>query len=258
MRIPVLALAVVFFLAASATSLPMFRNLFQARAGYKASCAACHQVSDGRLTSYGREYLRLGRGEGALAALDLMDPDQDGVPSGEEIKRRANPGDPRSTPRHIGDWLADLHPAAAPEKLLAEVFGPYVRSQVVEKKLSSSQMGEAERSIGQKLSDEDAYAVVFRARGAGAGRAGYAYFEDERGVSVFLVVLGPEPVIKAVKPVRVRGDQRLAGEAYLGQFRGKTYSTLRAVAAPRGAEAKNESMLEAVRRAMKIIETAVP
>ena len=74
------------------------------------SCDTCHALTDyGRkpantLTPYGADYLRHGRNAAALAAIEKLDSDGDGVPNGVELAALTNPGDARSAP--------DMKPAA--------------------------------------------------------------------------------------------------------------------------------------------------
>lgn len=237
----------------------------ESRAGYRMSCYACHQPRDGRLTPYAAEYLRLHRGFSALEALDLMDPDRDGVVSKTEIQARSNPGDPRSTPEHIGDWLAAAKSAPVPVKILSGIFGTGLACEVIDRRLPSEKTQEAERFLEEKLPDEDLFPTVFvvkRPPVSGGekrvvGRAGYAYWGDQR-LTVFLVALGTDDVLRGVRPVHVPGDQRFAGPDYYRQFEGKTYETLQGVAAPRGSEAENAALLAAVKRSMKLISLVSP
>jgi len=67
-------------------------------------CDTCHAVTDyGRkpgntLTAYGMDYLRHGRSAAALAAIEKLDSDGDGVPNAAELSAAANPGDAQSVP----------------------------------------------------------------------------------------------------------------------------------------------------------------
>ncbi|MBI4396416.1 MAG: hypothetical protein HY548_04930 [Elusimicrobia bacterium] len=266
---PVVFLAgALLVLTPSLQSLPMFRQLFESKANYKVNCTLCHQPKDGRLTPYGHEYLRLGGGREALQAMDVMDPDRDGYSSQEEIRTFSNPGDSRSAPRHVGDWLAEIRSTPAPKKALSEVFGRSYSCQLVEKKLSDAQAHDAEQFIKGKLLDEDRFLTIFviqkwlpplerrsdeRKEAPFVWHAAYAYWGDKK-LSVLLVILGPNSTLRAVRAVRIDGDQRFAKEDYLKQFMGKTYTTLQGVTAPRGAEAENAKVLAAVKKAMKIID----
>ena len=67
-------------------------------------CDSCHRLTDyGRkpantLTAYGADYLKHGRNAAALAAIEKLDSDGDGIPNGVELANLTNPGDPRSLP----------------------------------------------------------------------------------------------------------------------------------------------------------------
>ena len=70
------------------------------------SCDTCHTLNrsgSGRkpgdtLTPYGMDYFRNGRNAAALAAIEKLDSDGDGVSNGDELAAMTNPGDERSVP----------------------------------------------------------------------------------------------------------------------------------------------------------------
>ena len=70
------------------------------------SCDTCHALNHsdiGRkpgdtLTPYGLDYMKHGRNAAALAAIEKLDSDGDGVSNGDEIAALTNPGDARSVP----------------------------------------------------------------------------------------------------------------------------------------------------------------
>jgi len=249
----------VFLLAADTLrSLPAFNAMFRAKKGFTPSCAVCHTAGDNRLTPYGREFRRLGRGAPAFDTLDVMDPDGDGVPSKAEIKARANPGDRRSTPTHAGDWLSQPAAPEAPKKLFADVFGAEAEWTAVDATLSAAAASRGERLLGEKLRDESLYPTVFLVRRAGApaGVVGYAFFGDA-ALTVYYVAAGNDGAALAVRPLTIHVDQRLARPEYLRQFVGKTAAAPPAATAPRGAEAESADVARAVRRALKIMDLAV-
>ncbi len=270
--------------AGPVSALPAFRRLYESRAGYAPNCTLCHKPGARRLTPYAREFLRLGRDADAVNALEVMDPDRDGFSSKIERESRSNPGDPRSTPDHPGDWLST--PPAPPDFSPAfhKIFGPGVVYETTEGRLSSAQVEKAERFLDKKLRDEDLSPTLFlvrKAAGGGtpdiprpsarasppesapgekplAGYAGYAYFGDKEGLTVFLVGVNTDFVLQGVWPLRVRGDQRLAKRDYVEQFRGRTHATLQGVSPPKGAEEENARLLTAVRRSLKLMELSAP
>jgi hypothetical protein len=258
-RAAAIALA-AFGFCGTARALPEHQNMYDAKAGYRASCAACHVPEDQRLTPYGREFLRLGRDNAALRALDVMDPDGDGFSCRSEIRARANPGDARSTPKHVGAWLGVPPTVPAPSGVLESVFGSGVAFDAVRKPLTEAQFRDAEYFLHQRLRDENRVPTVYVLREPepsrmGLGKAAYAAAGEEE-ISVFFVVVYPNGALCAVRPIHVLGDQRLAKQEYLDQYEGKTYETLRAVKPPLGAEAQHEETLQAVKRAMRLIELA--
>jgi hypothetical protein len=266
-------LTVVLALVPLAHSLPPFQNLFEAKTGYKANCAVCHRPEDNRLTPYAREYRRQGFGMNALRTMDVMDPDRDGALSREEIAARSNPGDPRSTPGHPGSWLVDIRPVEPPWALLQQAYGRPVHAEAVQARLEPEQAKRIETALQEKLRDEEGFPTVYRVYEssgslAPVGRAVYAYsdnkspslWKEKQGgggneLDVFLVALGTGPALTALRPVKLHGDRRFAHDSYLGQFPGKRAETLLAVNAPRGAEAENQEVLRAVRRALSVLES---
>jgi hypothetical protein len=262
--------AMMLCLAASTLrSLPMFRSLYGSRAGYKPHCSVCHVPADNRLTPYAREFQRLGGGAAALESLDVMDPDEDGSSSKDEIDFHSNPGDPRSTPEHPGDWLSRVTVAPPPRKLLSKLFGKDATYEVLERQLSPAQVRDAEMFLGEKLRDEERFPVIFLVRkwlpalgnekkgDQALWRAAYTYYGKE-SYTVFLVVLGQSDVLRAVIPVSLKGDQRLGSGKFLKQFEGKNSAALQSVASPVDAEAETAKLLDAVKRAIKIVELAAP
>ena len=67
-------------------------------------CDTCHELTDyGRkpantLTSYGIDYRNYGRNAAALAAIEKLDSDGDGISNGDELAAMSNPGDAQSVP----------------------------------------------------------------------------------------------------------------------------------------------------------------
>jgi hypothetical protein len=70
------------------------------------SCDTCHALNQAGsirkpgdiLTPYGMDYLKHGRNAAALAAIEKLDSDGDGVLNGDELAALTNPGDARSVP----------------------------------------------------------------------------------------------------------------------------------------------------------------
>ena len=68
------------------------------------SCDTCHAVTDygrkpaGTLTAYGIDYRNYGRNAEALAAIEKLDSDGDGVSNADELSALTNPGDAKSYP----------------------------------------------------------------------------------------------------------------------------------------------------------------
>lgn len=263
LRMTFLIAGAVLAFPPSSIALPSHRNIYQAKTGYAVSCVVCHNPKTGRLTDYGSEFLRQGRGRDALDALDVLDPDKDGFSSGAEIKARANPGDPRSTPEHPGPWLTAIQPTPIPRQILTEFFGKDAVFEVVEKPLSYEGVNRAERILKVPLFDDDIYPSIFVARekmpdgspGQILGRAAYATYGRNR-VSVYLVVMSPGDVLFGVRGIKSVGDQRLMGLHYLQQFAGKDARGLDGVDCPPGTDDENYKLVGAVRRTMVVLQCA--
>ncbi len=260
-KIPSLLALTLFVLDTTSTALPSHRNIYRAKAGYDVNCVVCHNPKTGRLSDYGKEFLRQGRGRDALDALDVLDPDKDGFSSGAEIKAKSNPGDPRSTPDHPGPWLAEVQPTAIPTQHLSEFFGADAVYELLEKPLTYEAVNKAERILKVPLYDDEIYPTVYVARektpdglpGRILGRATYATYGRNR-VSVYLVVMSPGDVLFGVRGIKSVGDQRLMGLNYLQQFAGRDFRGLDAVDCPPGTDDENYKLVSAVRRTMVVLK----
>ena len=150
------------------------------------------------------------------------------------------------------------------------MFGKDAEYEPFEKTLTPGQIQEIEFSLKQRLPEADRYPTIYLVKKWLPGvsgsqtvrelhiwRAAYAYYGEQR-LSVFAVALGSHGALRAVQPVKVYGDQRLAKPEYLKQFIGKSYPTLDGVVPPEGAEAENAALVASVRRAILIMEAALP
>ncbi len=91
---------------ATAQAEPAFARLYKNQFGYQPSCNACHKDGGGSpLNPYGEQFKQHKMTAAALAAIEKLDADGDGVANGAEAKGKANPGSGKSTPKSPGDWL---------------------------------------------------------------------------------------------------------------------------------------------------------
>jgi len=256
--IPALLTATLLISASVSESLPLFRNLYQAKAGYPVSCAVCHQRQDWRLTPYAKEFSKLGGGLSALESLELLDPDGDGFSTKEEIEALSNPGDARSTPKKPGPWLSRLKPTFPPKKTLADVFKASLTYELLERPLAPEEVASIENDLGETLKDAEKYPTVFLVKnrdGDLLGRTNYAFTEGDNPF-FFLVVMDSENRLQTVRPLghKHKKDAPFWKQTYLDQYAGKNLSTLSHIKPPRGDEKRHGKIVTAVRHAIKIID----
>lgn len=108
--VPLLVLACIpglLLVAGRVQALPAYDRLFKQKYTYSTNCAACHISGGGsQNTGYGRAFLAAGATLEAFDRIAKMDSDGDSYTNIDEIQARSNPGDPKSTPKNPGDWLA--------------------------------------------------------------------------------------------------------------------------------------------------------
>ena len=222
--------AVLFFTLLTTYSLwalPPFRSLFQAKYGYKADCTLCHVSDDWSLGAYGRGFLKNGMNFAALDALYDIDVDKDGFLTSDEIKAKSNPGDPQSTPEHIGHWLNSIVPLKAPVKVLKQVFPEADLFQTLERPLTDTEIAQIKRSTPSfALTDSDKFAVVFLAkndRGIVLGGATYVPVSEvtKSGTDVHVFLLSANPNGKIIQMETIHAHRKeLKDPAFLKLFQG--------------------------------------
>ncbi|MBI4424943.1 MAG: hypothetical protein HY554_14520 [Elusimicrobia bacterium] len=255
----VLALSAAWLLAGPAAALPPYQRMFQAKYKYKANCTACHDRDSWELTGYGKGFFKQGRGLAAFAAIEAADPDGDGASSGQEIAARSNPGDPRSTPQRLGDWLKNLLPPQAPRKHLAALFPGHDRAALEELELGADRRKRIESGLSRPLRDEELYPVFFRVfRGDELlGAALYASAAAPHACSFIVGYAQPKG-----RPARVTGlrvldcePKALKSGAFLDRLRGAGELELGRLAPPAGeAAAAGRAVIDAVLAGARIVE----
>lgn len=224
--------------AGSARAIPPFQRLFQAKYGYKPDCTACHDWDSWENTQYGKAFWKAGKNTGAFAKIESADHDEDGFSSGDEIRARANPGSPRSTPKKLGDWLEKISAVVPPKKHLAAIFPAADRFTYHEATVSPALRRRLEKSLDIKLRDQDLYPSYFKAF-SGTQKLGVALYGASSAEEPCFFLAGYLPSSPG-QPVRVAGvrifrcnDKHLAKHDYLQQFAGKTAAELKDVVAPK-------------------------
>ncbi|HOW28397.1 MAG TPA: hypothetical protein PK876_07840 [Elusimicrobiota bacterium] len=251
--------ALLLSLADYAHALPPFKNMWRSRYGSTNSCMSCHRSGDWRLNPYGKEFLRLGRSHSALETLELMDPDQDSFVTKKEIQSQSNPGDERSKPGQIGDWLMRPDPVLLAPHIPERYFSKGVDVTEIGATLSQAEKQSIELRLNAKLRDEDSYPTLFLIRESTApeaapiGRGTYVMF-GEHTLSSYILFTDTEGVIRGLHPLSVHGDRRLSKQVFLSQFIGLKRGDLQRVAPPYGAEADTALLLDAARRSLIMLE----
>lgn len=247
-------------LAGQAVALPPYQRLYQAKYGYKPSCTACHDRDSWENTAYGKAFWKSGRNLGSFAKIEGADHDEDGIPSGAESDARANPGDPRSTPKRLGDWLKGAAEVAPPRKHLSALFPEADRFQYGEAEVTASLRGRIEKLPGVELRDEDLYPSYFEAF-AGERKLGAALYGSSSSEEPCFY-LAAYTIPERGRPARVTGlrmlhcrDKALGRPAYLRQYEGKGFEELGGVKAPKAnLEPESAALVSAVRRGLTLMQ----
>lgn len=208
-----------------ACALPSSRRLFEAKYGYKVTCALCHEKGGGSSANdYGKAFLRAGANGPAFAKIEAKDSDGDGVSNSREIQSKANPGDPRSTPDKVGDWLADAGKVPIPDKPLKDLFPGAEAFAAVEGSLNEAQVTLVQDQTGTPLTADDSVPTFYfaLAQGKRYGVAQFVRVEGTKQPMSVAVALDTKGRTTAVKVLKSKEDKRFAEEAFLKQFVGKT------------------------------------
>ncbi|MDI6809058.1 MAG: hypothetical protein QME66_08780 [Candidatus Eisenbacteria bacterium] len=212
-----------------AWALPAYRRLWERTYGYNVSCGICHVRGGGsELTGYGKDFQRFGTTPGAFKAIADRDSDRDGVKNLDEIRAKSNPGDPRSTPTNLTDWLQRIEESMLPLEQLGKLFPGAKMFSSMEGTLSDSQIQQVEGLLGSRLSEEDAVPTFYFAvekQGNRLKRTGVSLFVALAGGKDKLIVGVAADLsgnVISVILVQNKLDKRLAERKFLEQFIGKS------------------------------------
>lgn len=258
--------AFIFFLSMQAAqALPPYANLFKAKYGFKPNCTLCHDPDSWEPNGYGKLFLKNGRSLEALSKTESLDPDEDTFISIKEVQAKSNPGDPRSTPQRVGDWLKDIPPVEPPRKHLLALFLGAVEYKYHERNLDEPTRRKIEKSLGTRLRDEDVFPSYFTASKKGE-LAGIALYASTPGDKPCFFLSGYRP--SGEGELRVAGirvleceEKALKKSPYLNQFVGKLPVELKTIKPPKESLAEpSNRIVETVQRGAavlkEILETA--
>lgn len=252
---------IVLCVVTDAFALPSSRRLFEAKYGYKVTCALCHEKGGGSSSNdYGKAFLRAGANRPAFAKIEARDSDDDGVSNGQEIQSRANPGDPRSTPDKAGDWLADAGKVPIPDKPLKNLFPGAEAFAAVEGSLNQAQVTFVQEKTGEPLTDDDKVPTFYFAiaQGKRYGVAQFVRVEGKKQPMSVAVALDTKGRTTAVKVLKSEDDKRFAEEAFLAQFVGKTIADSLTVGTDvrpvSGEDAVSQTFASEVKKALWIVQ----
>lgn len=249
----------LMLLAVPAQAFPNYAVLYKAKYGYLPSCLACHDQDSWQNNKFGKEFSRAGRNLKAFDAIADKDADGDGFKNLEEIVGKSNPGDPQSTPKHAGDWLAEagIHP---PQKLLKAAFEGASAFKVTEVTLTQDQADALAKKWGAALPDESRYAVVFEAMRdaakAGAGTYLSVDLPGAKGASLFFIGSEKPGVLTFLKIIEYDGTRSLKKESVWSALLGKSREDLLKDASIKGPAEEIAAFKNAIARGLLVIEAS--
>lgn len=216
--------AVIMGLCERANALPAYSRLYQGKYGYRAPCELCHTSGGGSaVNDYGRDFLRAGANLPAFGKLEGKDSDGDGIKNLAEITAKANPGDPRSKPDKLGDWLANTDRAEVPTADLKKIFPSADSFAALEGSLKSAQVTAVEKSIGATLADEDRVPTFYFAIKGGKrfAVAEYVSIQTRVGLVTLAVAMDTAGTVSGIKILKNPASKAIEDATFLAQFRGK-------------------------------------
>lgn len=170
--LPLIAAIGSFYYGEQALALPASARLFQQSYGYKVSCLLCHANGGGSAANpYGKAFLRAGANLAAFKKIEAADSDSDGIANLQELLAKSNPGDKRSTPTNIGEWLAATGSVAIPQKELEKLFPGYTKFSAIEGSLNSKQVAQLKTKLGHEPEDDDKVPTFYFAEKGGKREA---------------------------------------------------------------------------------------
>ncbi len=217
-------LAIVAGLCARADALPAYSRLYQGKYGYRAPCELCHTNGGGSaVNNYGRDFLRAGANLSAFGKLEGKDSDGDGLENLAEITAKANPGDPRSTPEKVGEWLANSARAEVPTGDLKKIFPSADSFAALEGSLKPAQVTAVSKAVGATLTDEDRLPTFYFAIKGGKrfAVAQYVSIRTKDGLMTLAVAMDTRGTVSGIKILKNPASKAIEDAAFLTQFRGK-------------------------------------
>jgi hypothetical protein len=246
----------------SAFALPAYSRLFQSKYSYRPSCNLCHSAGGGStVTNYGRDFLRAGANLQAFLKIEGKDSDGDGVLNLAEIQAKSNPGDSRSMPGKVGDWLADAAQIPVPEKELKKLFPGASAFSAQEGTLSAAQTQALEARIGKPLTDEDKVPTFYfgLTDGKRSSVAQFVSAVSPKGPISIAVAVNIQATVLAVRILKNPAVKAIEDPAFLKQFIGKTQADSLIVGTDlktaQGDTALSTEVALAVRKAVLMINT---
>lgn len=221
---PILTILIIVGLCMRADALPAYSRLYQGKYGYRVTCQLCHTAGGGSaVNNYGRDFLRAGANLPAFAKIETKDSDEDGATNRAEITAKANPGDSRSTPNKLGDWLASAGQPDVPIEDLKKLFPSADSFAALEGTLKPDQIATIEKAIGATLADEDRVPTFYFAIKAGKryAIAQYVAIRADAGLGTIAVAMDTQGIVSGVKILKNPASKAIEDAAFLAQFKGK-------------------------------------
>lgn len=217
-----------FLYSNSSWALPSHKRLWERKYGYSNSCVLCHSKGGGsQLGAYGEDFQRFGMTPRAFLEIEKRDSDKDGFINLVEIRAKANPGDPLSTPARPTDWLSRIEESMMPLDELKKIFPEVKKFSLLEGALFSEQTQEIEKKLNEKLSEADAVPTFYFSVKDQDGkllRTGVAIFSTpSRNSEKLIIGIGVDLTGKITNVVLVKNkfNEKLNDNNFLSQFKGK-------------------------------------
>jgi len=240
---------------ARAFALPASARLFQQAYGYKVSCLLCHSNGGGSASNnYGKTFLRSGANSGAFKKIESIDSDDDGIPNIREILAKANPGDKKSTPSAVGDWLANAGAVFIPQKELEKLFPGHSKFSAIEGSLNAKQIEFLKLKLGKDPVDDDKVPTFYFAEKDGKRFAVGQLIAQPRGEGKGLNTGVAVATSGKILKVEVLGGSEAKAvnqnTAYLDALKDKTSTTL----PPPPADGSSQLIAASVERSLYLIQ----
>ncbi len=212
-------------------ALPASARLFQKAYGYKVSCLLCHSNGGGSTpNAYGKTYLRAGANASAFKRIEGSDSDEDGIPNIKEILAKSNPGNKKSVPGNIGDWLDNVAAVPIPKEQLEKIFPGYTKFSAVEGSLNAKQVEFLKAKIGSEPTDDDKVPSFYFAEKGGkreaVGQLISVLGGEGKGLTTGVAVSTNGKVLKVEVLGGASAKSPELKEAILKSFEGKTLNDL--------------------------------